>query len=159
MNDDNRKTLSYPLGEYQTDDNEFDQNEKEILSYINQKVAAGQNLKEIVEFLYNETSSIMPCDRIGIAFTDESGKRLILYHVVASYEPLYLDRGYAADLRGSSLDTVFKDGTPRVINDLKEYLQSNPDSRSTQLLVKEGVRSSMTCPLYVDKRVVGVLFR
>ncbi len=159
MNDDNRKTLSYPLGEYQTDDNEFDQNEKEILSYINQKVAAGQNLKEIVEFLYNETSSIMPCDRIGIAFTDESGKRLILYHVVASYEPLYLDRGYAADLRGSSLDTVFKDGTPRVINDLKEYLQSNPSSSSTQLLVKEGVRSSMTCPLYVDKRVVGVLFR
>jgi signal transduction histidine kinase len=159
MNNDTGSTLSYPLREHQTDDREFNTKEKEILSYINQKVAAGQTLKDIVEFLFNETSAIMPCDRIGIAFTDESGKRLILYHVVAAYKPLHLDRGYAADLRGSSLDTVFQDGTPRVINDLQEYLQSNPQSRSTQLLVKEGVRSSMTCPLYVDQRVVGVLFR
>ncbi len=152
-------TVSYPLRDYRPDAAEFTAEEKKILEHINSKVAGGQSLKDILEFLYNETSSIMPCDRIGIAFTDESGKRLILYHVIASYEPLHLDRGYAADLRGSSLDRVFSDGTPRVINDLQEYLESNPGSRSTRLLVKEGVRSSMTCPLYVDQRIVGVLFR
>lgn len=159
MSDNSGDTVSYPLRDYQSDTSEFTNREKEILEYINSKVAGGQTLKDILEFLYNETSSIMPCDRIGVAFTDESGKRLILHHVIASYEPLHLDRGYAADLRGSSLDRVFSDGTPRVINDLDEYLEANPGSKSTRLLVKEGVRSSMTCPLYVDQRVVGVLFR
>ncbi|MCX8124024.1 MAG: GAF domain-containing sensor histidine kinase [Spirochaetes bacterium] len=132
--------------------------ELKVLDAINQKIAAGNSLVEILEFFFKETQHIMPCDRIGIAFSDD-GKRLTLYHVIASYQPLYLDKGYTADLKGSSLEQIFTNKTPRIINDLEEYYKKNPTSQSTHLLLKEGVMSSMTCPLYVEGRIVGVLFR
>ncbi len=136
----------------------FTSEELKALERINQKIAAGKSLVDIIEFFFRETQHIMPCDRIGIAFSDD-GKRLVLYHVVASYSPLYLDKGYTDDLKGSSLEKIFNDQTPRIINDLELYFKSHTHSRSTRLLLQEGVKSSMTCPLFVEGRIVGVLFR
>jgi hypothetical protein len=70
-----------------------------------------------------------------------------------------LKEGFAEDLAGSSLQAVIDVGTPRIIDDLEAYLAAHPASASTRLLVQEGVRSSMTCPLSVDGRRVGILFR
>lgn len=133
--------------------------ERSILDRINQKVAAGETLKDIIDFLFNETRAIMPCDRIGIGFLEENNTRLTLYYVVTSYTPVYLDTGYSSDIRGSSLSTIFNTGTPRVINDLAAYYNAHPGSESSKLLVREGVLSSMTCPLIVENRPVGLLFR
>ncbi|NMB65052.1 MAG: GAF domain-containing protein, partial [Spirochaetes bacterium] len=153
---DKRDTISYVQGKGA--EVVLTPEEIKTLDTINQKIASGQSLIDIIEYLFKETQHIMPCDRIGIAFSDD-GKRLTLYHVVASYSPLYLDKGYTADLKGSSLETIFSNETPRIINDLEEYYKNNPSSESTRLLLKEGVMSSMTCPLYVEGRIVGVLFR
>ena len=133
--------------------------ERSILDRINQKVAAGETLKDIIDFLFNETRAIMPCDRIGIGILEENNTRLTLYYVVTSYTPVYLDTGYSSDIRGSSLSTIFNTGTPRVINDLAAYYNAHPGSESSKLLVREGVLSSMTCPLIVENRPVGLLFR
>ncbi|MGQ9843768.1 MAG: GAF domain-containing protein [Spirochaetota bacterium] len=151
-----RDTISYIQGG--ADEVVFTQEESKVLNKINQKIASGQSLVEIIEYFFKETQHIMPCDRIGIGLSDD-GKRLTLYHVIASYNPLYLDKGYTADLKGSSLEKIFSDKTPRIINDLEQYYKKNPASESTSLLLKEGVMSSMTCPLFVDGRIVGVLFR
>jgi signal transduction histidine kinase len=78
---------------------------------------------------------------------------------VADYEPLQLGAGYCEDLRGSSLRDVMDRGMPRIISDLESYLAAHPESESTALVVAEGVRSSLTCPLSVDGRHVGFLFR
>jgi len=149
--------LSYTSG--QPDKEGFSIPEAEALEHVNRRIASGENLTAIIDFLFDETRNIMPCDRIGIGFIEEDGGRLSLYYVRASYEPLSLDHGYAADIRGSSLSPIFESGTPRIINDLLKYSESHPESESTGLLVKEGVRSSMTCPLEVDGRRVGLLFR
>jgi len=79
--------------------------------------------------------------------------------VRATYEHTLLNKGYSEDLRDSSLARVLSRGTPRIINDLEAYLADHPRSRSTSLLVREGVRSSLTCPLIVEGRVVGFMFR
>jgi len=81
------------------------------------------------------------------------------YYNRASYGPLLIDRDYSAVLRGSSLRRVLENGLPRIIADLEEYVAQHPRSGSSRLLVKEGVRSSLTCPLSVEGRVVGFLFR
>jgi len=137
----------------------FTAEENEILEFINRKIAAGNSLEEVIEFLFKSTQDIFPCDRIGVAFIEEGGRRLRLHHVAANYEPLHLDRNYASDLTGSSLEAVFRDGLPRIINDLGQYYKGHLESESTALLLKEGVLSSMTCPLLVDGRPVGVIFR
>ncbi len=133
--------------------------ERTILRTVNQKIAARPSLRAIVDYLFESTQELIPCDRIGLAFVDERGELVTSYFNRAAYEPLLIDKDYAEPLRGSSLAEVLRTGQPRIIDDLEEYLGDHPRSRSTRLLVKEGVRSSLTCPLSVEGRVVGFVFR
>jgi len=133
--------------------------ERVALDEVNRRVAAEDSLKSIIDFLFETTRSICPCDRIGLAFVEEGGQRVVSEYAIASYEPLLLKQGYAEDVAGSTLRKVIEIGVPRVINDLEAYLARKPESRSTKILVSEGVRASMTCPLVVNGRNVGLLFR
>jgi signal transduction histidine kinase len=133
--------------------------EQAVLDFVNQKVAAAESLEAIVDFLFDATQPVFPCDRIAVAFVEDGDERLVAHHARAAYEPLLLKRGYAEDLAGSSLQRVLRERQPRIIRDLEAYVTEHPHSRSTRLLLREGVRSSLTCPLVVEDRVVGVLFR
>lgn len=137
----------------------FSQQEKEVLAQINQKVAAADSLPEILEFLFSESGEIFSGDRLGLAFLEEEGKRAKAHWSCAAYRPLLLQQGYSEDLSGSSLAEILSSGRLRIIADLEQYLQDHPRSVSTKLLVKEGVRSSLTCPLRVEGRPVGFFFR
>lgn len=137
---------------------ELSAEESRVLATVNQKVAASESLADVMDFVFDATREICPCDRIGVAFL-EDGDRLVSHYVRASYEPVLLSTDYAEPLQGSSLHNVIARGQPRVIDDLESYLAEHPTSASTALLVREGVRSSMTCPLTVDGRPVGVMFR
>jgi len=61
-------------------------------------------------------------------------------------------------MRETSLQQVIDSARPRVLNDLPRYLQSRPESQSTRLVVEEGMRSSLTCPLVANGRPIGFLF-
>jgi hypothetical protein len=136
----------------------FSEEENAILHAVNLKIAAVPSLAELAGFVADMIATIMPCDRVSLAFAEEDGSRVTSTWTHAIYEPVLLDRGYAADLPGSSLRQVIERGCPRIIRDLPAYLANHPDSHPTRLLVREGVRSSMTCPLTVDGRNVGLLF-
>jgi signal transduction histidine kinase len=137
----------------------FTPRQQAILESVNQKIGGRESLESVLDFLAESLREITPCDRFSLAFVEEDGRRLVSRYTRAFYEPVLLRSGYAEDLAGSSLEGVIQRGAPRVIDDLQDYLREHPDSRSTDLLVREGVRSSLTCPLRVDDRVVGVLFR
>ncbi len=130
----------------------------EKIDHINLKIASLQSLEEIVDFLFNNIQDIVPTDRIAVSFFEENGKRLSIYYVKANYDNLHLVKGYGADIKGSSLEKVFSAMTPRIINDLEEYLKGRKASESTELLIKEGIHSSITCPVSVEGRPVGLLF-
>ncbi|MFP4054764.1 MAG: ATP-binding protein, partial [Phycisphaerae bacterium] len=150
-----------PLLEYVDDAGPvtFTDAERDILHHINQKIAAAPGIEETIDFLFVETHDICPCDRVALAFADETHLRVIAHYARADYEPLLLKKGYAEDLRDSSLERIPQQGHIRLIGDLEAYLREHPESRSSRLLVQEGVRSSMTCPLRVEGRNVGLFFR
>ncbi len=133
--------------------------ERTLLRTVNQKIAARPSLRAIVDYLFERTQTLIPCDRMGLAFVDERGEMITSYYNRASYEPLRIDKDYAEPLSESSLRAVLKTGMPRIIDDLEAYVMEHPHSRSSRLLVDEGVRSSLACPLSVEGRVVGFIFR
>jgi signal transduction histidine kinase/CRP-like cAMP-binding protein len=133
--------------------------ERIILDTINHKVAEAASLEDILSVLFDAFRQTGHCDRLSLGFLQEDGNRVVTKYVLANYEPILLRPGFGQDLRGSTLDTVLESGEPRVINDLPKHLSEHPDSRPTQLIVREGMRSSMSCPLIVAGRPVGFLFR
>jgi len=42
--------------------------ERTILRTVNQKIAARPSLRAIVDYLFENTQALIPCDRIGLAF-------------------------------------------------------------------------------------------
>lgn len=152
--------LSYPdVAEAAAPPLELTDDERRSVERVNAKVAAGENLVKMLDFLFDSTRGVCPCDRIAVSFLENDGRRVVCHWVRAEYEPVLLAKGFAGDLEGSSLQPIIGTGHPRVIRDLHRYLELHPDSPSTKLLVREGVRSSMTAPLAVDGRPVGFLFR
>ncbi len=137
---------------------EFDPAANQAIEFINTKIASLQTLEEIIDFLFTNIQDVIPCDRIAVSFFEENGKRLTIYYVKANYDVVKLKKGYSAEIVNSSLEKVFSEGTPRIINDLQEYLKNHPSSDSTKVIVREGINASITAPLYVENRPVGLLF-
>ncbi|MFW5870580.1 MAG: ATP-binding protein [Candidatus Sumerlaeota bacterium] len=138
---------------------EMSNEERQVVDTINHKVAAARSLDEVMDFIFEATRNISPCDRVGLAFVEADGQRIKSWYARASYHPLLLKRDYAEDLSSNTLGEIIFENKLRLIHDLKEYSRHRPESHSTALLLREGVRSSMTCPLSVDERNVGVFFR
>lgn len=137
----------------------FNAREREFLDTVNRKVAAAESLDGVMSFVFEAGRDICPCDRIGLAFVEEDGRRVVARWAKARYEPLLLAEGYAEDLAGSSLERLLQGRRLRIIHDLEAYLREHPESRSTRILLKEGVRASLTAPLRVEDRTVALLFR
>ncbi|HRU00397.1 MAG TPA: GAF domain-containing sensor histidine kinase [Victivallales bacterium] len=130
--------------------------EKEILALIKQKIASRQSLNELMNFLFE--NSPIPCDRLGLAFVDKDFSRVTAYWARSKNEKIFLQKGFWQGLSGTTLEKIIINNQIRVINDLEKYYSQNPESISTKLILKEGVKSSITCPLKVDNRNVGFLF-
>lgn len=142
------------------DDAPLDAGARAVLDRINQRIgSAGYSPQDILTFVFNESRSLFQCNRLALAFLTDGDERIKSYSVVADYEPIYLKSGYSEEIQNSSLEFVLKNRRPRIIHDLSEYLRRFPTSRSTKMMLHEGIRSSMTCPLSLDNRIVGLFFR
>ncbi len=123
-----------------------------------QRVNAGLLLDEILNSVYDDFRDLIPYDRLGLALLDDDGQTVRARWARIDGGQIHLRRGYAASMAGSSLRTILETGQPRILNDLPEYLRHKPDSDSTRLIVAEGMRSSLTCPLIAEGVPVGFLF-
>jgi len=142
--DDDEKTLS-------------DETIAEAFSGLTQIVSNRGTLDATLEFIYENFKGFVPFDRLGCALLDQSGQRVVA-RWCRSNHPIQLNNGYSAQLAGSSLQLILQRQCPRILNDLEEYLRNRPESGSTKLIVREGYRSSLTCPLIVEEKGIGFLF-
>ncbi len=128
------------------------------LDAITARINAGLLLDDVLEDFFREARDIFPYDRIGFSLLESGGTVVRARWARSDLGPLRLGKGYAARLEGSSLQSILETGRPRIINDLVAYLESKPSSDSTRLVVEEGVRSSLTCPLVANGVPVGFMF-
>ena len=128
------------------------------MDQITARINAGLLLDEVLDNIYEDLCDLIPYDRIGFALIDDDGETVTARWARSSYKSIQLRRGFSAPLAGSTLASILETGEPRILNDLVAYLDTKPASESTQLIVKEGIRSSLTCPLMVSGVPVGFLF-
>jgi transcriptional regulator with GAF, ATPase, and Fis domain len=128
------------------------------LARIIERISAGMILEEVLDQIYDSFRSVIPYHRLGLALLAEGRSSIRARWARSEVAEIRLREGYTAPLAGSSLETTLKSGKPRILNDLEEYLEGHPDSDSTRLIVEEGMRSSLTCPLIARGKPVGFLF-
>lgn len=128
-----------------------------FLEQINQLISSGSGVDDILNFIFDGLSSLIPFDRLGIGLlTEEDSIRL--YWVKANMKVEHLAKDYTAKLTSGSLADLIKTGVPRIIPDLIQYLNQHPDSQTTRLAVMDGVRSSLTFPLKAEGHPIGAVF-
>lgn len=125
---------------------------------LGEKVNTGLILDEVLDQVFESFASVIPYDRIGCSMLEDEGRTVRAVWARSLVAEPKLTKGYSAPLAGSSLARILESGRPRIINDLEAYLREHPDSESTRLVLSEGVRSSLTCPLVAQGKRVGFVF-
>ncbi len=132
--------------------------EMQTLSTVPEQINSGLLVDDVCDHIYDAFRDLLPYDRIGVALLEDEGRTVRSRWARAEYAALRIGRGFSANVLGSSLAAIIETGEPRILNDLEAHLADHPDSTSTWLMVAEGIRSSLTCPLIAEKRPVGFVF-
>ncbi|MFT5095280.1 MAG: formate hydrogenlyase transcriptional activator, partial [Porticoccaceae bacterium] len=132
---------------------DYDHFVEQLLEQLNM----GQGFDELFNSVYDHLHGIVPYNRIAVALLEESTNLLRLTSCRSDGE-VALKVGYAAHLEGSTLAPLLQTGQPRIIDDLDDYLSGKSQSSSTELIVREGMKSSLTLPLVADGKPIGVIF-
>ncbi len=134
------------------------QREREKLNQITSNINAGLFLEDILEIVYESFHDVIPYNRIGFSLIEKDGNTVRSLWAKSDQQIMLLKANYTGTLTGSSLGTIISTSCPRIIADLREYLKAKPTSASTRLILEEGMRSSLTCPLIVNGTPIGFMF-
>ncbi|MDC7236025.1 MAG: GAF domain-containing protein, partial [Spirochaetales bacterium] len=115
------------------------------------------SLKEVLEKLAHTVENLIPFDRIALAFNDLEGK-ITAETAFTRYEKIYLEPGYSEELNNTSLKGIIQIREGRIINDLPLYAETHSISKSTKLILHEGIKASLTIPMFLEGRCRGFLF-
>lgn len=129
--------------------------EELLVARVLEQIRDGVVVDDVLDRVFEHFHTLLPYDRIGYA-TLENDR--VEARWARSRMPLRLPRGYHLRLGATSLRGIIESGTPRILDDLVAYFKKHPYSRSTQLIVDEGLRSSLTFFLGTEATPLGFLF-
>lgn len=122
-----------------------------------------QSFSETINYIYSSFKDFIPYEYIGIALIEENGKTVKAYHGVSDHHGAIIGLpenlfGLIEKIESTTLGNVMEKGAVRIINDLEEHVKYRPKHRYNRVLLKAGVRSSITLPLLVNDRPMGFIF-
>jgi len=132
--------------------------ELDMLATVTEEINAGLVLDEVLVRVFDSFRPIIPYNRIGFALLEQNDTVVRARWAKSDAPELRISKGFSAPMKGSSLQTILDTGQPRILNDLDAYLREHPNSVSTPLIVQEGMRSSLTCPLIAMGKPIGFMF-
>jgi len=128
----------------------------QLIRKINNRINLGHRYEDILDFMFDSLSSVIPYDRIGVAILEENNILRCIW-VKSNMPTRHLIKNFSAPL-SESLERVLRSQQPRIINDLPKYLLDHPNSKYSKMAIEDGVRSSLTCPIKSRGRAVGFVF-
>ena len=117
----------------------------------------GGSLEEFLPHFKKLVDKNIPCDRLALAFINPYGE-VTAESAITDLNLLYLEPGFVEPISDTTLDKVATTEYPRIINDLEEYYNSVHQSEATELVLKEGLQSSLTAPIIINGKTIGFLF-
>lgn len=132
--------------------------EVQQLERITARINAGLLLDDVLDNVFQDFREVIPYDRIGLALLEDDGQLVRARWARSDLPVLKINRNFTQPLAGSSLEVILRTGQPRILNDLPAYLEAKPLSESTRLIVAEGLKSSLTCPLIANGVPIGFIF-
>ncbi|MFW5742376.1 MAG: HD-GYP domain-containing protein [Spirochaetota bacterium] len=115
------------------------------------------NLEAFMPRLKRSLELSMPCDRVAVAFADGNGG-IVAESAATALPEIHLEPGFHQPLAETSLADVARSGRARIINDLEAHYRDVHQSEGTELVLAEGIRSSLTVPIVVREQCLGFLF-
>ena len=109
-----------------------------------------------LDTVFDAFGGIIPFDRIGYASIEDEGWAVHRWTRSKYERPSSVPAEYACRLDATSLPAIGR--MPRAIDDLEEYGERNPRSRSTKLMLLEGIRSNLTFSVRQQDAPIGYLF-
>jgi HD-GYP domain-containing protein (c-di-GMP phosphodiesterase class II) len=138
----------------------------ETITYIGKELTTDRSLSEmnvdtsLEEFLPKLKKLVetnIPCNRLALAFLSPNGD-ITAESAVTDRNVLHLEPGFVEPLSRSTLDVIVNSAYPRIINDLEAHYNTVHKSEATELILKEGLRSSLTAPIVINGKTIGFLF-
>ncbi|OAA30636.1 hypothetical protein AT15_10150 [Kosmotoga arenicorallina S304] len=114
-------------------------------------------LEDIMPKIFETLNKHMNVDRAAFAFLD-SFKNVIAETAVSKARETHLKEGFTTNIEKTSLQKLLDSKQNRIINDLEYYYNNVHKSKPTELLLKEGMKSSITVPVFMKGSCIGFFF-
>lgn len=129
----------------------------ELLTNLNNNAS----FQEMLEYIHSSFSDYIPYNYIGVAVIDPEKQSIQAFEGVSDGTTKGLPfnlagRGFL--LSDTSLQSVLESNEARIINDLEAYTGGKPLSLYNKIILRAGIRSSITLPLKLGDEALGLIF-
>jgi signal transduction histidine kinase len=158
-NENSENFLFCNMSEKSIHEQPISDDDSKVIEQINSEILNFTDLKELASYIYNNTQKLVPCDILAVGFLEEEGKRITIQSIISTYQLNLLTEGANFDIKNTALVTIMEYSYPLIINDLASFMEDRPHYLMGKLLLNEGVGSAMICPLKVQDKPLGFIFR
>ncbi len=116
-------------------------------------ISASLDIGAVYQAFAAEVKRLIPYDRMAVVMPDDSGKGLRMFQLAADEPPAGGKGNFWVDREGTGIEWVLSRRQPHIEPDLAEVRRFVED----EMLLREGIRSSVRLPLIAKGEAIGAL--